>query len=258
MSDKILRQKIEQLHDEFRDWYSRYRADNPGSNPEIAGFNMPYSTASTWDTGNDVLILTTNPKSQPSEARGGMEMRPADYVSSSPWPQDNEMYSVKFKNQGKFLRAFKQVALGLGDDPGNAEKDYAMWSVVPYRTNNAGAIPDELWEMALYKVWGPVFGLWLPSSVIVFGSQGYEVIKDAINMHAFFLDERMDQPVPKKAYLRCARFISPDGKRISLFDLPHPSHNIGYYTGERSMAFEFVSRMRTASDKNKEFHQEPE
>lgn len=248
--NKAVIRRIEELHTEFLDWYAKYRRENPGIYPPVAGFNMPYSVAETWNTGNETLILTTNPKAQETKAAGEKVIRGVEYISESAWPENNELCNAKFKNQSKFAKAISQVAYGLGDTPDKASSGYAMWSVIPYRTKTADKIPDELWEIALYRIWGPIFGLWLPANIIVFGSYPFHLIKNAVNMHAFFINDRKEKHSTRSPEMRYARFKSPEGKIINVFGLPHPSRFVQFYSGERSLAFEFIAKMRISTDKN--------
>lgn len=228
-------QKIEALRSEFLKWFAKYRRNNPGRNPDITGFNMPYSIRGTWDTGNDTLLLTINPKAEDSER---------DQIPEDTWPEINELLNGCFTTKSKFDKAISQVAQALGDTREKAASEYAMWSVVPYRSGNAEKVPDELWEKAVKEVWDPIFGLWLPSRIFVFGKKAHGVIRETLLKHAALQQNEQERHNPGTAPdFMHSLFKSPAGKTIRLFRMPHPSQWSRFYTGERSQALEFIRDM---------------
>lgn len=227
--------KIEALRSEFLEWFAKYRRDNPGKNPDITGFNMPYSVCGTWDICNDTLLLTINPKAEDSEP---------DQIPKETWPEMNELLNTQFGTRSKFDKAISQVAQALGDTREKAASDYAMWSVVPYRSSNAEKVPDELWKKAVREVWNPIFGLWLPSRIFVFGKTAHGVIRETLLKRAALQQPEQERQNPGKAPdFMHSLFKSPAGKTVRLFRMPHPSQWSRFYTGERSQALEFIRDM---------------
>ena len=214
------------------------------------GYHLSYSRESAWRPDARFLILTLNPSSVDSLAKGRSKPEKPIYMLD-PWALDGrcDFFAHDYRISPCVRALFYELALLNGEKKGAnaaerlkiaeefADHHCPIASCVPYRTRTGKQIAPRMWEFAMEKQWPAIFDVWLPEVIIVMGKDAYKKMVEFLGTRLKPLvgpqghqQKKIEELAPnRKTRLQYeySRFLSGE-KNVTVIYIPHPTGAHGY------------------------------